>query len=95
MAMKRTKADKALRQADELESKLERHPAQVPKKTATLEEPQPGPRPDRQRGHEGTLVRDSPRPDSHEVSGFGDPRAKTSRSIRPGTQLLVGRCRDR
>ncbi len=38
MAMKRTKADKALRQADELESKLERHPAQVPKKTAALED---------------------------------------------------------
>ncbi len=38
MAMKRTKADKALRQADELESRLERHPAQVPKKTADLED---------------------------------------------------------
>jgi len=33
MATKRTKADKAQRQADELESKSERRPAQVPKKT--------------------------------------------------------------
>ena len=37
MAMKRTKADKAQRQADELESKSERRPAQVPKKTVTRE----------------------------------------------------------
>ncbi|MBZ5548489.1 MAG: hypothetical protein LAO22_11135 [Acidobacteriia bacterium] len=35
MAKKRTKADKAQRQADELESKLERRPAQVEKRTAT------------------------------------------------------------
>jgi hypothetical protein len=38
MATKRTKADKAQRQADELESKLERRPAQVPKKKATRED---------------------------------------------------------
>jgi hypothetical protein len=38
MATKRTKADKAQRQADELESKSERRPAQVPKKTATPED---------------------------------------------------------
>ncbi len=38
MAMKRTKADTALRQADELESKLERHPEQAPKKTAAVED---------------------------------------------------------
>ncbi len=38
MAMKRTKADKALRQAGELESKLERIPVQVPKKKAALED---------------------------------------------------------
>jgi hypothetical protein len=38
MATKRTKADKAQRQADELESKSERRPAQVPKKTTTLED---------------------------------------------------------
>jgi hypothetical protein len=38
MAKKRTKADKAQRQADELESKLERRPAQVPKKTAPRED---------------------------------------------------------
>ncbi|MFI5102665.1 MAG: hypothetical protein ACHP9V_04750 [Terriglobales bacterium] len=35
MATKRTKADKAQRQADDLESKSERRPAQVPKKTTT------------------------------------------------------------
>jgi hypothetical protein len=35
MAKKRTKADKAQRQADELESKLERRPEQVPEKTVT------------------------------------------------------------
>jgi hypothetical protein len=38
MATKRTKADKAQRQADELESKSERRPAQVPKKTTTPED---------------------------------------------------------
>ena len=38
MAKKRTQADKAQRQADELESKLERRPAQVPKKKATRED---------------------------------------------------------
>jgi hypothetical protein len=38
MAKKRTKVDKAQRQADELESKLERRPAQVPEKTATRED---------------------------------------------------------
>jgi hypothetical protein len=38
MATKRTKADKAQRQADELESKSERRPAQVPKKTTTSED---------------------------------------------------------
>jgi DNA helicase IV len=37
MATKRTKADKAQRQADELESKSERRPAQVPRKTTTPE----------------------------------------------------------
>jgi hypothetical protein len=35
MAKKRTKADKAQRQADELETKLDRHPVQVPKKKTT------------------------------------------------------------
>jgi ribosomal protein L7/L12 len=34
MAKKRTKSDKAQRQAEGLEKKLERHPAQVPKKAA-------------------------------------------------------------
>ena len=34
MAKKRTKSDKAQRQADGLEKKLERRPAQVPKKAA-------------------------------------------------------------
>jgi hypothetical protein len=38
MATKRTKADKAQRQADELESKSERRQAQVPKKTTTPED---------------------------------------------------------
>jgi len=38
MATKRTRADKAQRQADELESKLERHPAKVPKKKTTRED---------------------------------------------------------
>jgi len=38
MATKRRKADKAQRQADELESKSERRPAQVPKKTTTPED---------------------------------------------------------
>ena len=38
MATKRTKADKAQRQADELESKLERTPAQAPKKTGAPED---------------------------------------------------------
>jgi hypothetical protein len=38
MAKKRTKTDKAQRQADELESKVERRPAQVPKKTTTRED---------------------------------------------------------
>ncbi|MBZ5667602.1 MAG: hypothetical protein LAO30_23770 [Acidobacteriia bacterium] len=38
MATKRTKADKAQRQADELESKSERRPAQAPKKTPTPED---------------------------------------------------------
>ena len=38
MAKKRAKADKAQRQADELESKLERRPAQVPKKKTTPED---------------------------------------------------------
>jgi hypothetical protein len=38
MATKRTKGDKALRQADELESTLERRPAQVPKKTTMPED---------------------------------------------------------
>ena len=38
MATKRTKADKAQRQADELESKSERRPAQVPKKTTRPED---------------------------------------------------------
>jgi hypothetical protein len=38
MATKRTKADKAQRQAAELESKSERRPAQVPKKTTTSED---------------------------------------------------------
>jgi hypothetical protein len=38
MARKRTKADNAQRQADELESKLERQPEQVPKKKATRED---------------------------------------------------------
>jgi hypothetical protein len=38
MAKKRTKADKAQRQADELESKVERRPAQVPNKTTTRED---------------------------------------------------------
>ena len=38
MATKRTKADKAQRQADELENQLERRPAQVPKKAATPED---------------------------------------------------------
>ena len=45
MATKRTKADKAQRQADELESKLERRPVQVPKKAApprTSARPLPG-----------------------------------------------------
>jgi hypothetical protein len=37
MAMKRTKADKVLRQADELESKLERRSEETPKKTAPTE----------------------------------------------------------
>jgi hypothetical protein len=42
MAKKRTKADKAQRQADELETKLDRQPVQVPKKkrpTGTLTKP--------------------------------------------------------
>jgi hypothetical protein len=34
MAKKRTKSDKAQRQSDGLEKKLERRPAQVPKKKA-------------------------------------------------------------
>jgi len=38
MATKRTKTDKAQRQADDLESKLERRPAQVPKKAAPPED---------------------------------------------------------
>jgi hypothetical protein len=38
MATKRTKADKAQRQADELESKSERRPEQIPKKTLTPED---------------------------------------------------------
>ncbi len=38
MATKRTKADKAQRQADALESRSERRPAQVPKKTTTPED---------------------------------------------------------
>jgi hypothetical protein len=38
MAKKRTKADKAQRQADELESKLDRRPAPAPKKTTTRED---------------------------------------------------------
>lgn len=37
MAKKRTKSDKAQRQADGLEKKLERRSAQVPKKKATRE----------------------------------------------------------
>jgi len=35
MAKKRTKSDKARRQADDLEKKLNRRPAQTPKKKAT------------------------------------------------------------
>ncbi|MGB9073293.1 MAG: hypothetical protein WCC22_11685 [Terriglobales bacterium] len=38
MAKKRTKADKAQRQSDELENKLDRRPAQVPKKKMTRED---------------------------------------------------------
>jgi len=38
MATKRTRADKAQRQADELESKSERRPAQVPKKAPMPED---------------------------------------------------------
>ena len=43
MAKKRTKADKAQRQADGLEKKLERRPAQVPEEKAP--ESKPGRRP--------------------------------------------------
>ncbi len=35
MAKKRTKSDKEQRQADDLEKKLDRRPAQTPKKKAT------------------------------------------------------------
>jgi hypothetical protein len=38
MAKKRTKADKAQRQANELETRLERRPAQIPKKKTTRED---------------------------------------------------------
>jgi len=37
MAKKRTKSDKAQRQADDLEKKLNRRPAQIPKKKTTRE----------------------------------------------------------
>ena len=38
MAKKRTKADKAQRQADELETKLDRQPVQISKKKTTHDE---------------------------------------------------------
>jgi hypothetical protein len=44
MATKRTKADKAQRQADELESKTERRPEQIPKKTLPEDFSQAAPR---------------------------------------------------
>jgi len=60
MATKRTKADKAQRQADELESKSERRPAQVPKKTTPEDFSQAAARTVREVTKKRKLVRASP-----------------------------------
>jgi hypothetical protein len=57
MATKRTKADKAQRQADELESKSERRPGTSTEEDNDARRLQPSRCQDRQRGLERTLVR--------------------------------------
>ena len=47
MSEKRTKADKAQRQTDQLEKKASRRPAQTRKKKPRLAQPEPAPKPDK------------------------------------------------